>query len=95
LKESFVISVSESWRPKSTNIDHTKKSQDIEHEPIVQKRSDRMMLRYAYYKPFTVKFPAKCKQQNGLNPDNNGGLVWYWTGPRPIKALVLGCTDGA
>jgi len=24
-----------------------------------------------------VKFPDKCQWQNGFNPDNKMGLVWY------------------
>jgi hypothetical protein len=39
--------------------------------------SDRIISRNAYDKPFTVKFPDKCKWQNGFNPDNVRGLVWY------------------
>ena len=49
------------WRPKSTNFGHTKKSWDMEHKPILHMWSERMLLRYAYQKPFTVKFPEKCK----------------------------------
>jgi hypothetical protein len=32
--------------------------------------------------------------KNRFNPDNKQSLVWY-TSSRPIKALVLGCKDGA
>jgi hypothetical protein len=39
--------------------------------------SDKMLPRYAYNKPFTVKLPDKYEWQNGFNPDNKGGLVWY------------------
>jgi hypothetical protein len=31
-----------------------------------------MLLRYAYHKPFTVKFPNKREWHNEINPDN-----WY------------------
>ena len=83
------------WTPKSTNYCHTKKSQDMEHESIFWMGSDSMLLRYAYRKPFTAKFPDKCKSQNEFNPDRNG----FWSGirmvPRPIKGLVQGCIDGA
>jgi hypothetical protein len=48
-------------KPKSTNFGHTKKSRDMEHEPILEKGSDSMVPRYAYHKPFTVKFPDKCE----------------------------------
>lgn len=39
--------------------------------------TDRMILRYAYYKPFTVNFPDKCEWQNVLTPNIKWGLVWY------------------
>jgi hypothetical protein len=48
------------WKPKSTNFGHTKKSQDMEHEPILQMGTDMMIPRYVYHKPFMVKFPDKC-----------------------------------
>jgi len=36
----------------------------MEHEPIPQMKSDRKLLRYAYYKPLMVKFHDKCEWQN-------------------------------
>jgi hypothetical protein len=48
----------------------------MEHEPILQMRSDRMILRYAYHKPFLVKFCDKCEWQNGFKPDK-GDLDGY------------------
>jgi hypothetical protein len=48
------------WRHKSTTFSHIKKSQDMEHIPILEMGSDRMILRYTHHKPFTVKFPDKC-----------------------------------
>jgi hypothetical protein len=83
------------WKPKSSNFGHTKISQDVEYEPILQMGSDRMLLRYAYHKPFRVKFPDKCEWQNEFNPDNKGAWSGTQTGSRPIKALVLVCIDGA
>jgi hypothetical protein len=65
------------WVLLSTNFGHTKKSQKMKHEPILEMGSDRIIPRNAYHKPFTVKFPDKCKWQNVFNPDNKGGLVWY------------------
>jgi hypothetical protein len=41
-------------RHKSSHFGHTKNSQDIEHKP-------RMIPRYVYHKPFTVKFSDKCE----------------------------------
>jgi ribonuclease HI len=52
--------------------------------------SDRMRPRYAYHKPFTVKFPDKCECQNGFNPDNKEGLVWYTDGSKTNKGSGTG-----
>jgi hypothetical protein len=59
--EIYGLMCNQQRKPKSTNSGHTKKSQDMEHEPILQMRSDRMLLRSTYHKPFTVKFPDKCE----------------------------------
>jgi len=39
--------------------------------------SYRMLQREAYHRPFMVKFPDKCVQQNRFNPDNEVGLTLY------------------
>jgi hypothetical protein len=49
-----------------------------------------MLLRFVYHKPFMVKFPDKCKWQNGFNPDNKGHLVWYIDGYKTNKGTVAG-----
>jgi len=67
----------------------------MEHEPILQMGTYKMKQRYAYHKPFTVKFPDKCEWQNKFQPDIKGAWSDTWMGPRPIKALVLECTNGA
>jgi hypothetical protein len=56
--------------------------------------ADRTISPYAYHKTFTVKFRDKCGMAEPLQTDKKGGLVWY-TGPIPIKTLVLGYIDGA
>jgi len=61
---------------------------------MLQVGSDRMIARYVYYEPFTVKFTHKFEWQRELNPDNNWKLVWY-TDRCKIKAMVLWCIDGA
>jgi len=33
----------------------------MEHEPFLQMGSDGMFPRYAFHKPFTVKFPDNCE----------------------------------
>jgi hypothetical protein len=67
----YRLMCNQQWKPKSTNLGYTKKSRDMEHQPILQMGSDRMLPRYAYHKPFTLKFPDKCEWHN------KGGLVWY------------------
>jgi hypothetical protein len=37
--------------------------------------TNRMIPRYAYHKPFMVKFPDKCEWQKGFKPDIKGGLA--------------------
>jgi len=59
---------------------------------------DRMLPKYPYH-----KIPDKCEWENGLQPDNKGGIVWYSDGSKTNtgtdtgaqeggKALVLGST---
>lgn len=36
---------------KSTHFGHTRKSQEMEHEPNLQMETERMIPRYTYYKP--------------------------------------------
>jgi len=64
-----------------------RKSWDMEHEPILQMGTYKMKQRYAYHKPFTVKFPDKCKWQNKFQPE---GLVWYMDGSKTNKGTGAG-----
>jgi hypothetical protein len=68
------------WRPRSTNYGHAKKSWDMEQESIHLMGTDRMIPRYVFHKPFKVHLSSKHEWQNGFNPDNKGGLVWYTDG---------------
>jgi hypothetical protein len=86
----YRLMCNQQWKPKSTNFGHTKKSWDMEHEPILQMGSERMILRYAYHKPFIVKFPDKCEWQNRFNPYNKEGLVWYTDGSKTNKGTGAG-----
>jgi hypothetical protein len=47
----------------------------MEHKHVLRMGSDRMFLRYAYHKPFMVKFPDKCEWQNRFNPARGHVLV--------------------
>jgi len=49
----------------------------MEHEPILQRGTDRMILRYAYHKRFMVKFPEKCEWKKGFKPGIKEDLVWH------------------
>jgi hypothetical protein len=55
----YRLTCSHQWKPKSTNFCHVRKSRTMEHEPILQRGTDRMILRRAYHKPLMVKFPEK------------------------------------
>jgi hypothetical protein len=90
----YRLMCTQQWRHKSTNFGHTKKSRDMEHEPILQMGSDKMLLKYAYHKPFMVKFSNKYELQDGFNPENKRGLIWYTDRSKNNKGCA-GCTDGA
>jgi hypothetical protein len=64
------------------------------HKPIL-KTTDRMIWRYAYYKPLTVKFPDKCEWQNVFTPNIKLGLVWYVDRSKTSKGSGSGYIDGA
>jgi hypothetical protein len=57
----------------------------MQHGPLLQVVSDRMLVTHAYHKPFTVKFPDKCEWQNRFNPNNKGGLVHDINGSKTSK----------
>ena len=48
-----------------------------ECEPFLPIRTDKMIPRYAYYKPFIFQLHNKREWQNRFNTDNERGLVWY------------------
>jgi len=52
--------------------------------------TDRMILRYAYYKPFTVKFPDKCEWQNVFTSNIKWDLVWYMDRSKTSKGSGSG-----
>lgn len=83
------------WKPKFTHYGQTRKSQDMEHEPILLTGTDKMTLRYAYHEPFNIHLPENSEWQNGFIQIRKGAWSGIRLGPKPIKALVLGCTDRA
>jgi ribonuclease HI len=54
----------------------------MEQEPILLMGTDRMIPRYVFHKPFKVHLFSRHEWQNGFNPDNKGGLVWYKDGSK-------------
>jgi hypothetical protein len=74
---TYILTCNQEWRPKSTNHTHTERSQDIDHKPILLLRTDEMIPRYKYHKPFKVQLLNKHEWQNVFNPRKKGGLVWY------------------
>jgi hypothetical protein len=91
----YRLTCTQEWRPNSTNFGHTKKSWDMEHKPIREPGSDRMLLRYAHHTPFMVSSLASVNGRMGLAQTTKGAWSGIQKGPRPITALVQGCTDGA
>jgi len=49
----------------------------------------------AYHKPFKVQLPNKHEQQNGFNRGNMEAWSGIQNGPKPMKAMVPQCTNGA
>jgi hypothetical protein len=66
-------------------------TQDMEKEPILQMRSDKIIPSHIYDKSFTIKIPVKREWNKGFQPDGKGRLIWYTEGSKTKKALELGC----
>ena len=81
--------------PKSTNYGPAKKPWNMEHEPILLIGTDKMTIRYAYHKPFKIQLLERVHGKMGLAQIRKGAWSGIQMGPKPMKTLVLGCTDGA
>jgi hypothetical protein len=46
-------------------------------EPILKMGTDKMIPKYAFYKPFMVRFPDRSEWERGVIPMGKGGLIWY------------------
>ena len=57
--------------------------------------AEKMILRYAYHKPFMVKFPISVTGRTGLTQTIKYAWSVVWIGWRPMKALVSRCINGA
>ena len=67
----------------------------MENEPILLVGTDKMILRYAYHKPFKVYLPNKHEWQNSFNSSIRKVWSGIQIGPKPMKKMVLGCINGA
>jgi hypothetical protein len=68
----------------------TLNSQDMKHEPILLAGTDKMILRYAHHKSFKVQLCNTHEWQNGFNPANDKGLVWYTDGSKTNESTGAG-----
>jgi hypothetical protein len=71
--------------PKSEGFGYAYMTQDREKEPILQMGSDKMILRHVDDKTFMVRFPDRSELKKGLQPDRQGGLIWYTDGSKIKK----------
>jgi hypothetical protein len=62
----------EQWRPKSLWYGHTSIAWDTIKEPILQMGTDKIIPRYAFYKPSTVKLTNRSEWDRGPH------LVYRW-----------------
>jgi hypothetical protein len=59
-------------KPKSKGFGHAYMIQDMKKEPILQMEFDKMILRYVYDKPFTIRFPDRSEWNEGFHPIERG-----------------------
>jgi hypothetical protein len=72
------------------NAGHARKFWDMEHEPVLHKGTDRMLLAYVDHKQATVKVPGMCEWNNIFKSDINGGLVCCTDGSKTNKGTGTG-----
>jgi hypothetical protein len=72
--------------------DHVSKAQDMTREHILQMGTNKMIPRYEFHKPFTVRLPDRREWERGFAPMGKGGLPsGIQMGPRQMKVLEPGC----
>jgi ribonuclease HI len=86
----YRLHCSEQWKPKSKGFGHAHMTQNMEKEPIVQKGTDKMILRHVYSKAFMVRFPDRSEWKDGFQPDRKGGLICYTYGSKTNKGTGAG-----
>jgi hypothetical protein len=60
---------------------------DMEKEPILHMKSDKMIPRNVYDKPFTIRFPDRSEWNKGFQTDRKGKIIWYADGSKGKKTL--------
>jgi hypothetical protein len=53
-------------------------------------RTDKMILRHVFDKPFMVRFPDRTEWKDGFQLDRNGVLIWYTDGSKTNKGTGAG-----
>jgi hypothetical protein len=76
----YRLNCNELWKPKSVWYWHASKAQDMMREPILQMGTDKMILRYAFHKPFMVRLRDRSEWDRGIVPVGKKGthLVHRW-----------------
>jgi hypothetical protein len=62
----------------------------MERELTLWMGTDEVILRNAYDKTFTVKFPDRCEWKDCLRTNRKGGLIRYIDGSKTSKGTVAG-----
>jgi hypothetical protein len=62
---NYRLCCNEQWKPKSEDFGHAHMTWDKKTGPILQMGSDKMILRHADEKPFTIRFPDRS-EWNGI-----------------------------
>jgi hypothetical protein len=78
--ENYRVLCNKRWKRKSESFGQAYVTQDMEKEPILQMRSDKMILRHVYDKSFMIRFPDRGEWKKGFQPGRKGGLIWYTDG---------------
>jgi hypothetical protein len=52
--------------------------------------TDRMILRYAFHKPFTVRLPNRSEWDRGIVPSGKKGIIWHTDGSKMNKGTGAG-----
>jgi ribonuclease HI len=65
-------------------------ARDMIKEPILQMGTDKMITRYIFHKPFTVKLTNRSEWDRGLVPIQQGGLIGYTDGSKTNEGTGAG-----